>query len=67
MGFGLLITAIACVLLAALLPVIFLRRHPGKKMDETGYRSWLVWTFALTAVALIAIVLILTVTKSIDL
>lgn len=65
MGFILVVVAVASVVAAGLLPVIFLRRHPGKKMDDKGYRGWLVGIFALAAVALIAVVLIVTVTKSI--
>jgi hypothetical protein len=42
LGFSLAVIAIASVLAASLLPIIFLRRHPGQKMDDKGYRAWLV-------------------------
>lgn len=66
-GFALIVIAVALVVTAGLLPVIFLLRHPGKKMDGKGRRRWLVAMYTLAAVSLLAVVLIVTVTKTITL
>jgi hypothetical protein len=49
MGKFLIILAVICVVAAAAIPVVFLKRHPGKTMDTPGYRHWLVSLFALVA------------------
>lgn len=46
--------AVAAVAVAILLPIIFVLRHPGKKMDLSPYRPWLVGTLVLAAVSLLA-------------
>ena len=46
--------AVVAAALAILIPIVFLFRHPGKKMDISPYRSWLVGTLVLAAVSLLA-------------
>lgn len=66
MGQFLIILAVICIVAAAALPLIFLKRHPGQTMDAVGHRHWLVSLFVLIAVALTSIILIVTVTKTIS-
>jgi hypothetical protein len=65
-GQFLIILAVICIVAAAALPPIFLKRHPGQTMDAAGHRHWLVSLFVLIAVALTSIILIVTVTKTIS-
>ena len=54
---GSLIILIGSVVVAAGLPVVFLFRHPGKKMDEKPYKHWFIGTSVAVAVGLGTLVL----------
>jgi hypothetical protein len=54
---GSLFILIGSLVVAAGLPLVFLFRHPGKKMDENPYKHWLIGTSVAVVVGLAALVL----------
>ena len=51
-----LIIIIGSVVTAAGLPLVFMFRHPGKKMDDAPFRYWIVGTSAAVVIGLAALV-----------
>ena len=47
---------IGSIAIAACLPVVFLFRHSGKKMDNPPFRHWFVGTCVALAVGLAALI-----------
>lgn len=52
-----LVVMIGSLVVAAGLPVLFLLRHRGKKMDENPYKHWLIGTSVAVVIGLAALVL----------
>lgn len=51
-----LVILIGCLVVSIGLPLVFLFRHPGKKMDEKPFRSWIITTSLAVVVGLGALI-----------
>jgi len=57
MRIGALVVLIASLIVATGLPVLFLLRHRGKKMDEDPYKPWFIGTSVAVVTGLASLVL----------
>ena len=51
-----LIIVIGSIVTAAGLPLLFLFRHPGQKMDDKPYRRWIISTSVAVVIGLVALI-----------
>lgn len=51
-----LVVMLASLAVAACLPLLFLFRHPGKKMDDRPFRHWIISVSVALVVGLAALI-----------